>query len=192
MKKKISDYEVIRQYLKGDEKAFEVLVARYMDPMYRFVFTYVKNSPAAQDITQEVFLKVWRNIQKVEKNKSFKSWIYTIAKNTALDYLKKKKAIPFSQFENEQGNNVLTDTLRDGAHLPDVMAELAENKGAFLNAIDGLSEKYRQILSMYYYQYFNFREIAQILQEPINTIKSRHRRGLILLKEQISQTGNQQ
>ena len=180
-----TDYELAKQYLKGNEEAFDDLVKRYVNLIYRFVFGYVKDQAIAEDITQQVFLKVWKNIKKIDKNKNFKSWIYTIAKNTTLDYLKKKKAIPFSTFEMENGKNILTDGLVDPLKLPDKISEALEIKNIFAESLKMLSEKYKQVLSLYYYQYLNFREIAELLEEPINTIKSRHRRGLILLRERI-------
>ncbi len=177
-----SDQQLISNYLKGDEKSLDLLVKRYLNQIYGFVFKYVNDKEIAEDITQETFLKVWRNLKKVDKNKSFKSWIYTIAKNTALDFLKKKKSVPFSRFERDDGKNILFDVLPDKRLLPDKVSELLELKKAFLSAIAELSIKYKTVLSLYYYQYLNFREISEVLEEPINTIKSRHRRGLVLLK----------
>ncbi len=185
MAKEIQEYQLIRQYLKGDEKAFSVLLEHYMTPIYRFVFTYVNNAETAEDITQEVFLKVWRNLKKMDETKNFKSWIYTVAKNTALDFLKKKKSIPFSRFEQEDGTNVLMNTISDDAILPDKAAELLFNRAEVYNIVNKLSEKYRLVLTLYYYKYLNFREIADFLKEPISTIKSRHRRGLAMLKKLI-------
>lgn len=180
-----TDHQLVVRYLKGDQKSFDVLVARYMDPMYRFVYGYAGDTQMAQDITQEVFVKVFKNIKKVDKNKNFKSWIYTIAKNTALDFLKKKKSIPFSQFETFEGKNYLTEKIADHELLPDKISESLESKKQFLTAIEKLSFKYQQVLTLYYYKELNFREIAEFLREPINTIKSKHRRGVMLLKKVV-------
>jgi RNA polymerase sigma-70 factor (ECF subfamily) len=185
MLEKLTDHQLIARYLKGDEKSFEVLVARYTPLMYRFVYGYTKNDQQAQDITQEVFLKVWRNAKNIDEKRNFKSWIYTIAKNTALDFLKKKKSIPFSEFENHEGKNYITEKLVEPLPLPDTIAIAREDKNNFLRAIEKLSDKYQVILLLYYYQYLNFREIAEVLKEPINTIKSRHRRGVVMLREII-------
>jgi len=181
----LTDYQLIRKYLKGDESSLEVLVQKYMSHIYGFLFKYVKDEAVAQDLTQEVFLKVWKNLKKIEKNKNFKSWLYTVAKNTALDYIKKKKAVPLSYFEDETGKNVLTERLTDKGRSPSQLYELKENKAVFLSAIENLSIKYKTVLSLYYYEYLNFREIAEKLKKPINTIKSRHRRGLVLLGKSI-------
>lgn len=181
----LTDHQLIERYKKGDQKSFEILVARYTDLLYRFVLGYVKDTEMAQDITQNVFLKVWRNVKKIDKTKNFKSWIYTIAKNTALDVIKSKKAIPFSNFEDDKGKNILTEKLLDASLLPDKLAMIKENNHVFAQAIGQLSSKYQAVLKLYYYQYLNFREIAQELQESINTIKSRHRRGLLLLSKAL-------
>lgn len=87
-----TDQQLIAAYLKGDEKSLEILIKRYLNPIYGFAYRYVKDQQNAEDITQETFLKVWKNIKKYDKNKSFKAWIYTIAKNTVLDFIKKEKA----------------------------------------------------------------------------------------------------
>ncbi len=183
-----SDKQLINHYLQGDEKSLEFLVKRYLKPIYGFVFRQVRDKEIAEDITQETFLKVWRNIKKINKNKNVKSWIFTIAKNTTLDFFKKKKSIPFSSFETKAGKNYVLETLADNLLLPDKVSESLEAKQAFMEAVEKLSSKYRAIFSLYYYQYFNFREIAEILKEPINTIKSRHRRGILLLKEILNGT----
>jgi RNA polymerase sigma-70 factor (ECF subfamily) len=186
MNNNFTDHELIERYLKGDEKSFEVLVARYTDVLYRFVLTYVKDRQVAQDIVQSAFLKVWRNVKKIDKTKNFKSWIYAITKNTALDSIKSKKAVPFSNFQDDKGKNVLVEKLLDNSILPDQLAMASESTRTFKQAIKQLSSKYQEVLNLYYYQYLNFREISEELQESINTIKSRHRRGLILLGKVIA------
>jgi len=114
-----SDYQLINNYLKGDEESLEILIQRYLKPIYSFVYRYIGNAHETEDITQEVFVRMWRNLRKFDQQKSFKTWIFAIAKNASLDFLKKKKAIPFSRFENEQGKNMLTETLADSSPLPD-------------------------------------------------------------------------
>jgi RNA polymerase sigma-70 factor (ECF subfamily) len=95
----LGDLKLIKQYLAGDEKSLDVLVKRYLKIIYGYSYRNVGNSADAEDITQETFLKVWKNIKKFDQSKSFKSWIFTIAKNTSIDYLRKKKSVPFSRFE---------------------------------------------------------------------------------------------
>src|SRR3989344_2340755 len=91
-----TDEKLVQMYLRGGEKALEELVRRYLPLIYSFSRRYSGNTDNASDIVQEVFIKAWKNLKIFDQNKSFKTWIFTIAKNTALDWLKKKNAVPFS------------------------------------------------------------------------------------------------
>ncbi len=182
----LSDEQFIAEYLSGDEKSLEILFGRYLKPVYSFVFRYLGTRQDAEDVTQDVFVKAWRNLKKFDQNKSFKTWLFSIAKNSCLDFLKKKKAIPFSDFENEEGENVLTETLVDPSPLPHELLEKADIVQMLNYAMEKLSPKYRMILFLRYNDHFNFQEIADVLGESINTVTSRHRRALIKLKELLS------
>jgi len=179
----ISDEILTRKYLQGDEKSLELLIRQYLKPIYSFVCRYVGNSQEAEDITQEVFVRVWRNLKKFDQNKNFKTWIFSIAKNASLDYLKKKKTIPFSEFDTEEGGNRLTDTLADPSPLPLELLEKAGMAQMLTSAMEKLSPKYRMVLFLRYNDHFNFREIAEIFGEPLNTIKSRHQRAILMLRK---------
>lgn len=178
----INDQILVEKYLQDDEKSLEILIQNYLKLIYSFTYRYVGNSQDAEDVTQEVFVKVWRHIKRFDQSKSFKTWIFSIAKNTAIDFLKKKKAIPFSDFDTEDGGNIIADTFADTAKLPQEIFERKETAQMLESAIAELSPKYRTILYLRYNSDFNFREIAETLGEPINTIKSRYRRALITLK----------
>jgi len=95
MMPEISDKKLIKQYLHGDEKSLGFLIKRYLKPIYNFVYRYVSEAASAEDITQETFVKVWKNLNKFDQRKHFKTWIFCLAKNTAIDFLRKKKEIHF-------------------------------------------------------------------------------------------------
>jgi len=186
-----SDEQLIANYLKGDEKALEILIKNYLKSIYNFAYRYVNSSQEAEDITQEVFLRVWRNLKKFKAKKgSFKTWIFTIAKNASFDFLRKsrsasggKKAAPFSEFTNEEGENILLETLADPLPNQSEILERKNNKQKINLVVENLPIQYKTLLFMYYNDHFNFREIAEILGEPLNTIKSRHRRAIIMLRK---------
>lgn len=178
----ISDKEIIKNYLRGDEKSLEVLIQKYLSPIYGFVFKRIGNADEAEDITQAVFIKVWKNVKKYDKNKSFKTWIFSIAKNTCIDYLRKKKAIPFSSFDNEKGENIIVNKMKDLSPLPNEIFEQKNFSKVLLFALEKLSDQYRIILYLRYKDNLKFKEIAQTLGESINTIKSKHRRAVLELK----------
>lgn len=181
------DEKLIADYLAGDEQSLELLIKQYLKPIYSFVSRYVGNGQEAEDITQEVFVRVWRSLKKFDQTKSFKTWVFSIAKNASLDYLKKKKTIPFSEFDTEEGGNRITDTLADPAPLPLALLEKAGMTKILNAAMEKLSPQYRIILFLRYNDHFNFREIAESLNEPLHTITSRHRRALIKLKEILNE-----
>ena len=190
MNKNILDEQLVVNYLAGDEKSLELLIRRYLRQIYSFTYRYVGNGQDAKDVTQETFVKVWRNLKKFNQQKSFKTWIFAISKNTAFDYLKKKKTIPFSEFENEEGKNAFIETFADPAHLPDKLLEKADMAKILTSVIEKLSPKYRMVLFLRYNDHFSFKEIAESLGESLNTVKSRHRRALIILKKLLTEFYN--
>lgn len=190
-----SDEKLISKYLSGDQKSLEVLIQRYLKPIYNFVYQYFRNLDEAEDVTQEVFVKMWRNLNKFnpkksyfakirnERGRSFRTWIFSIAKNASIDALRKKRSIPFSQFESEDGKNILIEKLEDPAPLPNKLFEKADNARILNSAIEKLSPKYRTVLLLRYNDHFTFREIAESLGESPNTIRSRHGRALAYLNK---------
>jgi len=182
-----SDEELIHKYLLGDEKSLEILIQKYLKPIYNFVYRYAGGMANAADLTQEVFVKVWKNIKKFDRKRSFKTWIFRIARNTSYDYLRKRKNIPLSYFEDAEGNNVLIDSLEDPAPLPSELFDQINIAQKISSALDRLSLNYRLVISLRHNDHFKFREIAESLDESIDTVKSRYRRGLVELRKLLEQ-----
>jgi RNA polymerase sigma-70 factor (ECF subfamily) len=178
-----SDEQLVKLAIDDNKEALEVLVARYLKLVYNFAYRYVRNSDDAEDITQDVFVKIWRNLHKFDQTKKFKPWLYQIIKNTALDLLKKKSAIPFSNFDREEGDNWLEEHLVDEFQQTDIKAENTLLSDKLSGAIGKLTPKYAEVVSLHHQKDLNFREIAELNNESINTVKSRYRRALSLLKK---------
>lgn len=183
---KLEDIELIKKAQSGNQQALNFLIQRYLSDVFNFSLRYMQNSFDAEDATQETFVKLWKNLEKFDINRNFKNWILEITKNTCLDMLKKKRIIPFSAFETEDGNNVLTDNLASKDITPLELIERSSLKNTLQRLTKKLSPIYQNILSMYYDQELNFREISEELNEPINTVKSRHRRALLMLRKLIT------
>ncbi|MFA5133754.1 MAG: RNA polymerase sigma factor [Patescibacteria group bacterium] len=183
MENKIIDKQIIDAYLRGDEKSLEILVKKYIKPIYHFILYFVGNKPDAEDLTQDVFVKVWKNLKKFDSKKSFKTWIFSIAKNTSIDFLRKKKNIPFSEFENDEGANAIVDTIADPGPLLNEIFEDKEKSGLIASAMEKLSLTDQKTLSLRYNNEYSFREMSEILNKPVNTVKSRCRRALLNLKK---------
>jgi len=182
-----NDGQLIEQYLRGDKESLEILIQRYLRIIYAFVYRQLRSQPEAEEITQEIFLKVWKNLKKFDQQKSFKTWIFVIARNTTLDWFKKKKALPFSNFDEKDGSNIITDSLTDPNLLPNELLEESEISDRLTTAKEKISAPYREVVSLHYDKHYNLREIAEKLNEPLPTIKSRHRRALIALKQILSE-----
>jgi RNA polymerase sigma-70 factor (ECF subfamily) len=182
-----TDGELVISAIAGDKVAFSILVERYVSPIYKFSYRYVRNGPDAEDVSQETFLRVWKNLEKFDQTKSFKTWIFTIAKNVSLDFLKKRKTVPFSVLgeEDDAVDAVLAPYVAI-AETADISFDRNVLKQDFDAALARLPERYRDVMALRYTDNLKFREIAERLHEPVDTVKSRHRRGLALLRDVIS------
>ena len=190
-----NDQQLIADYLNGNEDTVAILIDRHLKAVFNFTYRLVGKSEDAEDITQETFLKMWRNLKKYRQGENFKTWLFTIARNTAIDWLRKKKSFVFSDFsagsgsasggENGDDYNPFAETLTDTEPLPDEIFAKAEEKKFLENALTKLSPAHREVLLLHYGEYLTFDEIGKILDQPLNTVKSRHRRALIELREII-------
>ncbi len=176
------DEQLIIDYLEGDETALGFLVDRYIKDVYRFAYQLTNDANVAEDVTQESFVKAWKHIRNYHQDSNFKTWIFTITRNTAIDWLRKKKEVQLSSFENTEGYNVLLETVADAELLPDALLERAENTAYVTSLLIQLDSKYSEVLTLRYSSNMTFEEIGKILKRPLHTIKSQHRRALVMLK----------
>ncbi|MDP1845612.1 MAG: sigma-70 family RNA polymerase sigma factor [Candidatus Moranbacteria bacterium] len=181
---KMEDNQLVKIFLEGEDEAFEDLVKKYLKPVYNFLYRLTNDQAVVEDLAQDTFLKAWKNMRRFDQKRNFKAWIFTIAKNTAFDFFRKKKEIPFSRFADEDGRSWL-ENIEDDEFLPD---EILERKN-IAEELDEILQKiplhYRTILLLHYKEEFSLHEIAEILGEPYNTVKSRHQRALLRLKKAL-------
>lgn len=181
-----SDQELIKAYLDGEEVAFNKIVKRYLSYVYSFAYRLSGNKDEAEDITQDTFFKVWKNLKNYSgETAGFKTWLSHIARNTAIDYLRKKKPVLFSDFETEAGDNFLTGSIADSLLLPDQLAMDRENEAVLEEAIKKLPLIYREVVVLYHGSNLSLNEVSEFLGLPVNTVKSRYRRATDLLKKII-------
>src|SRR6185295_12433620 len=95
-----TDEQLMKLIKKGDDRALKLLINRYIKPIYHFSYRYTGNAGDAEDITQNVFVSLWKYAARFDEEKKFKTWIFAIAKNAALNWVKKKKPALFGEFEN--------------------------------------------------------------------------------------------
>ena len=179
------DGELVELTLKGDDAAYAALVNRYLPQIFPFVSRLLGNTRDAEDAAQETFVKAWRKLSSYDRERSFRTWLFAVAHNTAFDFLRKRRESVFSDFETLPGDNPLLDSMTDDEMLPDEQVlgrEAAEEMELLLGKIPPL---YREVLALHYYNGFTFEEIGAVLKKPLNTVKSQHRRGLALLRKLV-------
>ncbi len=180
------DNELIKEYINGNESAFQALVARHTKAIYSFVFRLCGKQEASEDIVQETFLKAWKNIKKYDQTKNFRVWIFTIARNTTYDYMRKKKSMVFSELDNDENDTTFEENIADTMPLADSVFEEKENAEIFGQSIKSLPKKYREIVALRHETGMTFEEISLLTKEPMNTVKSRYRRAIIKLREYLT------
>jgi RNA polymerase sigma factor (sigma-70 family) len=183
-----TDEALIQRVKDGDDAAFQELTRRYLSHIYNFVMQYVRSVDEAEDVTQDAFFKAWKHIKRFKDGMRFKPWLFTIARNTALDYLKKKKAISFSNMSRDGEDDGLdfTETIVDDTEpLPPEIFARAELADEVSSVLKELHPDHRSVLIMHYHHEMTFEEIAKAMKKPMNTVKSWHRRSLIRIKDKL-------
>lgn len=180
-----SDQQLIADYLKGDDAALEALIRRHLKGIYGYLRHIMGDAEEAEDVAQETFLKAWKRIRTYRPSASFKTWLFTIAHNAAIDHLRKRRDQRLSAFENEEGDNVLTETLADTEPLPDELVARLQDKASVEALLETLPLHYREVLLLRYHGDLTFEEMGKTLKRPLDTVKSQHRRALARLRDAI-------
>jgi len=180
----MTDRELIRAYIsQGDASALEELIKKHMEGIHRFCFLILRDSDEARDATQMTFIKAWKHLEEYDSTYEFQSWLYTIAKRTALDAVRKKRDLPLSSL-NTQTLEDRADALMERTYGREDIQDSFERK-RILAALAQAPEDSRQIVSLHMEGY-SLAQIAHILKRPANTVKSMYRRTLLQLKKQFS------
>lgn len=179
------EQKLIRAAQRGSEEAFGSLVRMVIPNIYSFL-ARMTDRDTAEDLTQETFVKAWKNIGKFDAAKSFKPWVLTIARNTALDHLRKNRAKTFSAFETPEGDNPFVDSLSDESEpRADELAIAQETSAEISAALGKVPLIYRTVLLLRLEENLEFPEIAEALRKPLETVRSQYRRGIALLKKEL-------
>lgn len=188
---KIDDKKVIKRAAKGDADAFEQLVLTFQTPIYNLCLRMTGNPEDAADLTQEAFLKAWRSLGSFQFEAAFSTWLYRLASNTCLDYLRSVKRRPQVSLTVEDADSeTQTMDLPDTAPLPED-AVIAKEEGELLSkAMLKLDEQQRQILTLRVVNDLSYAQIAEILQIKEGTVKSRLARSRDALRKILLRTGN--
>lgn len=167
------------------EVHLEALVRRNLPLVLSYLKTLTGNSDTAADIAQETFVKVWKNLKHYDQRKSFRTWLFTIAKRTAIDELRKRHALPFSALAGEDGAD-FAETLADDQLSPFQLADGAYTRNLVAVAIGTLPAGHASIVRMRMNEDMTFSHIARQTGSPLNTVKSTYRRALSALGHLLS------
>lgn len=165
LSRNLDDEQLMEQFLDGVRGALEMLVVRYEKPLYRFACRMLGDSGAAEDAFQETFLKVFRKRHQYVKSRRFKPWIYQICLNVCRDMLRQGKR------RNEVSLTLELVRASSSGVAEEAVASL--DKIRVRRALYHLSKKHREVLLLSHYQDLDYAEIAEILDVPVGTVKSR-------------------
>jgi RNA polymerase sigma-70 factor (ECF subfamily) len=181
-----SDEELVEACQAGESSAFDVLVARWEDKIRGAAYRFLGSEEEARDVAQEAFLKAYRALEGFKGEARFSSWLYQIATNLCRDRLRRRRTrAAVSLEELEETGPVIVET-RPGAHELLVQSDLAR---AVRRAVHALSEEQREVVILKEYQGLTFLEIAQSLDVPVSTVKTRLYRGLGQLRLRLEREG---
>ncbi|WP_288369912.1 sigma-70 family RNA polymerase sigma factor [uncultured Algoriphagus sp.] len=180
------DGELITQYRNGHEAAFDLLVDRYKSKVFTTIFLIVKDQDLAEDLLQEVFVKVINTLNSDRYNEEgkFQPWIMRIAHNLAVDHFRKAKRYPIIMMED--GSNVFNSLRFSEGNAEDEKVK-EEEIALVRRLIDELPEAQKQVLIMRHYMDMSFQEIADQTGVSINTALGRMRYALIHLRKKMKQ-----
>ncbi len=178
---KQTDEEIARIVCDGDKDSFGVLIDRYETKLTRYVRRFTQHTDDVSDIIQVVFIKAYTNLKSFDTSRSFNSWIYRIAHNESVTYLKKRgtEKVSFIDFDTFLPHPFAQET-------SDKDALMREDKEALEKALGNLSPKYREVLALYYYDDFSYQEIADVLRIPTATVGVRIKRGKEALHKELT------
>jgi len=175
--------ELIARIQNGDIIAFAQLVNQYSTPVLTFIHRIVSSKEDAEDISQEVFIKVYKGINQFRSDSSFSTWLYAIVKNTCYSYLQKKRPNMISL--DKKTDVVNTISINYPENTPERIAERNDFRDNVMDCLTKLSPKYNMVIQLFYYQQLRYEEIAKVLQIPLGTVKTHLHRALRALRREV-------
>jgi len=180
--KALQDYQLIKNAIKGDQKSYAGLLERYRDSIYYMLLKMVNNNIDAEDLTIEAFGKTFRNLNQYSPKFAFSTWLFKIASNNCIDFLRKKRNeivsldIPSESSDMDQSVPV-------AANILDPEEELIKQQKVSLmhNIVSKLKPRYRKLIELRYFNEFSYEEISRELELPVGSVKAQLYRARELL-----------
>ncbi|MCH7402741.1 RNA polymerase sigma factor [Belliella kenyensis] len=184
--KALEDFDLIDQAVEQkDQQAYATLMKRYKKAVYFMILKMIRDADDAEDLTMEAFAKAFKNLHKFKKDYTFSTWLFRIATNNTIDFIRKKKLKTMSlntTLSDDGGNSVNIDVEDDDNNPQDefIKSQRIEMVRVF---VDKLPAKYRKLVELRYFQELSYDEIAQELDKPLGTVKAQLHRSRELLFE---------
>jgi RNA polymerase sigma-70 factor (ECF subfamily) len=174
-----SDWDLVLKILNGEQEMFAVLVDKYKDGIFNLAYKYTFDYPQAQDLSQEIFIHCFLHLKNFNNRAKFSTWLYRLAINKCIDWLRKNKRQPHL-LELDELQNL-------GGDLTPEEIYINKERALWLQkVINNLPDKYREVLLLFHSQGFSYSEIGEILDLPVKTVETRIYRGKKILKEQLN------
>lgn len=189
---KLQEEALVEAIIAGDIGQFENLVDTYKDRVFSMAYKFTGSTDEGQDLAQEIFLLLYKNIPSFKGESSLATWIYRVALNRCLDWQRqqrREKLFTFKPIHTQQGDEWdIFNVLPSPCKTPEESVLNKEEAELVHLAIHQLSEKYQQVIILYYFQELSYQEIGIILNIPVRTVETRLYRGRQRLKEIITKT----
>jgi len=189
----VSDEALMIRYQRGDKSAFSLLVRRHQSPLYNFALRQIGAPSVAEDVVQEAFVRVVQNATEFKHEARFTTWVYTITRNLCVDQLRKRALRKHPSLDDARGNDEGGEGRTLGEQTADPRASVereatgSELKERITRAVETLPEDQREVFLMREVSNLPFKEIAEIVGVPENTVKSRMRYALERLQQALSE-----
>ncbi|XOV94442.1 MAG: RNA polymerase sigma factor [Bacteroidota bacterium] len=182
--KALKDFDLIdKATLEDDESAFAELMDRYKKPVYHMILKMVRNVDDAEDLTIEAFAKAFKNLKRFKKDYTFSTWLFRIATNNAIDFIRKKKLETYSlntSFSDDNGESVNID-VEDKNMTPDQETINTQKVELIRMFVTKLPPKYQRLVKLRYFDELSYEEIAVELDAPLGTVKAQLHRARELM-----------
>lgn len=185
--KALEDFQLIDRAVQGDDNAYAKLLQRYKRPVYHMVLKMVRNIDDADDLTIEAFAKAFRGLHRFKKDYTFSTWLFRIATNNTIDYIRKKRLNTLSienTYTDDDGQSVSID-VEDGNNNPQEETIRAQKAELLLQFVDKLPGKYQKLVRLRYYDELSYEEIAERIDAPLGTVKAQLHRARELMYEMV-------
>ncbi|OXM83939.1 RNA polymerase sigma factor [Paenibacillus rigui] len=181
----LTDEQLVDQIRQGEDEAYRHLIERHKNYIYTLVYRMVEHRETAEDLTQEIFIKLYRSLIYFRGDSKFTTWLYRLATNVVTDYRRAQKRRPHQTIVDK-----LKGWFGSRDEEPEAVALQKEQQHTVQRMLSELPDKYRLILYLYHYKQLSYQEISEITQLPIKTIETRLYRGKALLKQKWQEVRN--